>query len=103
MSHTATYKYSCSYCGTDDAVLNLDHPYDDVCADCDGICEKTALCETCKTGPAYDGVDECLSCVASACVKDPTLIGEYTRPMQVAIADELARRLRPKLSVRQAA
>jgi hypothetical protein len=36
-------------------------------------------------------------------VKDPTLIDEYTRAMQVAIARELADRLRPRLAVAQAA
>jgi hypothetical protein len=97
------YKYFCFACDDHDATLNLDHPWDDVCAECHGICEKTALCDTCHTQPAYDGVDYCLVCAADECLKDPALIDEYTRSMQVAIARELADRLRPRLFARQAA
>jgi hypothetical protein len=97
------YRYACFECDTQDAVLNLSHPFDDVCAECGSLCEKVSVCEDCHARPCFDGVDYCIECAADECVKDPALIDEYTRSMQVAIARELAERLRPKLSVRQAA
>lgn len=97
-----SFRYSCSYCGCDDAQLHPFH-FEDVCAECNGYLDKIHMCETCETWPTFDGIDECIHCFADAVIADPGLLDGCARSLQVEIAKVLAARIRPMLSVRQAA
>lgn len=96
------YQYECFQCKTDDATIDPYH-FDDVCIECRSYVTKVYLCEDCGCGPSFDGTDSCAECWADHAVADPTDIDNYTKALQAEVARILARRLRPVLSVRQAA
>lgn len=95
MPRRPAYRYACIPCNTQDAVLNLDHPYDDVCADCGSACEKTALCE-CGLESTWDGTDMCLSCWTDTAINDPSDFENFGADLQMAVAKEMAERLQVK-------
>jgi hypothetical protein len=96
----ANYRYSCEFCHLSHAVLA---PYDieDACSECSGILTRHLLCPC--GNDAFDGIEDCIPCLSEAVIADPALLAECTRAAQVAVGVELANRLRPIMTRRQAA
>lgn len=70
---------------------------------CDEEVEKVWLCKTCSTREPHAGEEHCLSCLADAIVESPAELVYYGEETVAAVAKELAERMRPYLSRRQAA
>lgn len=97
-----SFRYSCEYCGTDEAVLHPFH-FEDVCVQCGEYVHKIHMCETCDSWPAFDGIDECVHCSADYYIEHPEELNDCTRLLQLEIAKVFAARLKPYLRSRQAA
>jgi hypothetical protein len=72
------------------------------CSHCDGDCDEISVCVECDYREQHDGCEVCFECLIESCIEDPAEIETCSRSLQVEIAKELVRRLRPRLSVPQA-
>ncbi len=78
-------------------------PWRDLVSDCCAeSVERVLIYERCRTREGYEGCEQCLSCIADEVVQDVTELDGCSKDLQAAVARELARRMRPMLSVRQA-
>jgi hypothetical protein len=70
---------------------------------CNEVCERVWVCETCGDREQHSGDTNCLSCICDAVIADPRELEQCSLKLQGEIAKELAGRLKPFLTRRQAA
>lgn len=99
----STKVFRCPGCTAQPCDVSFDAEGYELSVCCDEYAETLWMCETCSEREAHAGCDQCLECIIDAVIADPREIDQCAPSLQVEIARELANRLRPFLSRRQAA
>jgi uncharacterized paraquat-inducible protein A len=94
--------YHCERC-VNDRAMTVQRDGFPVCIQCDDICSRIRLCDQCGTNEAAHNEEFCVGCFTEFAIRDPNSIRKLLPSVQTEVAIRLANRLRPKLTVRQAA
>lgn len=93
--------YRCPSCQYECLSVDFDDCGDAISSCCDEVCETYHLCATCDANEPHKAEEFCIGCLADQFITCPADFAD-DEPLRAAIAGELAQRLRPMLSVRQA-
>lgn len=93
----------CPACTMQPCSVDYDIEGYEISACCDEYAETIYLCEECGDNTIHPGLDICFECLLKQVIADPREIDQCTDDLAREIARALAERVKPMLSVRQAA